>query len=149
MAPPALFYREVKPALPGRDSRLSKASGLSTSVAFPHPGTGSRGCASVPTPSYSTAGYSYTFRHRHASRTKEGAGVAPLPEALEQIVGNSCVRGRPQLVTRYCFLLPPSGLPAATLCPSGKAIKALPQESAGSERPVREAKMWSAPPPSL
>lgn len=87
----------------------------------------------------------------HSDRTSlsdpRGGGGGPLSEALEQTVGNSCVRSRQQLVACYCFLL---ALVPLFQTAALKAIKSSPQGSIGFEKSVRKAKMWPIPlPPSL
>lgn len=132
---------------------FAKASGLITSVAFPPPGTGSRGCVSVPTPSYSRHWLQLHIPIQTCLSDQRGGRGGQLSEALEQIVGNSCVLRRPQLVARYCFLIPHQviGYNSVPLLQTAarKAIEFLPQGSAGFEKSVRKAKMWSVPPPPL
>lgn len=133
---PSTFLSAIRPAVSSSDS---KASGLISSVAFIHPGTAAEegGCP-LATPSYSPLWLQLRIPIQTCLSDQGAGGGSQLSEALEQIVGNSCVRSRQQLVARYCFLLalvPPFQTAAR------KAIKSPPQGSIGFEKSVRKAKM--------
>lgn len=130
------FLSAIRPAVSSSDS---KASGLISSVAFIHPGTAAEGVlCPLATHSYSPLWLQLRIPIQTCLSDQRGGGGSQLSEALEQIVGNSCVRSRQQLVTRYCFLValvPPFQTAAR------KGIKSPPQGSIGFEKSVRKAKM--------